>query len=190
MINEVIVIDDVISKSYQDLIEQTIVVNGDFPWYFCPNVSGDNSSLKHPAWSHKFFDFEIASSNVAITNLLSPLMHEACSNINFYPTQLLNGRVFSLMPSHHTTHNIWHVDLARPHLVCIYYVNDSTGPTIISADSAEIYQKQYINADVNLSIKKVIEPKKGRAVLFDGKFYHASTNPTDDRRVVINFNIV
>ena len=42
----------------------------------------------------------------------------------------------------------------------------------------------------HLSISKRIEPRKGRTVMFDGKFLHAGMHPRNaDYRIVINFNI-
>ena len=40
-------------------------------------------------------------------------------------------------------------------------------------------------------IIKTVEPKKGRFVVFDGKYYHAGRHPNDhDTRLVINFNFI
>ena len=39
MINDIIVVDDVISKSYQDLLVQTIIDNREFPWYFVSSIT-------------------------------------------------------------------------------------------------------------------------------------------------------
>jgi hypothetical protein len=194
MINDIIVVDDVISKSYQDLIVQTIIDNREFPWYFVSSITDsknfNNDKKDSPGWSHKFFDRELNGRTSSIAEMLLPIMHEACGKINFYPKQLLNGCVFSLLPKLNKDRNMWHVDMMHPHLVCLYYVNNATGPTVISSESSETYQKQCIDSDVNLNIAKMVEPKKGRAVLFDGRFYHAATNPDDGRRVIINFDIV
>jgi hypothetical protein len=197
MINDIIVIDDAISKSYQDLIEQSIVENLEFPWYFSPAITTTESFQNDPmkkkdttGWAHKFFDVESNGKTSFIADLLMPLMHEACGKIRFYPTKLLQGRIFSLTPALDKIQHIWHVDLLDPHLVCLYYVNDSTGPTIISAESVVTRKSRFISADTDLKIAKKVDPKKGRIVLFDGRLYHAPTNPEDGRRVIINFDIV
>ena len=197
MINNIIVVDDVISKSYQDLIIQTIIDNREFPWFFSPAVTGSkmfNSEelvKKDTAgWAHTFFNHEKSGITSSIAELLIPIIHEACGKIDFYPKQLMHGRVFALMPKLNKSRNVWHVDMMQPHLSCVYYVNDSTGPTIISSESADTHGKQFIDRDVDFPIAKAVEPKKGRAVLFDGRFYHASTNPDDDRRVIINFDVI
>jgi ectoine hydroxylase-related dioxygenase (phytanoyl-CoA dioxygenase family) len=197
MINDIIVVDDAISKSYQDLLVHTIIDNREFPWFFSPAITGSKmfndpalNKKDTPGWAHKFFDHELKGITSSIAELLIPIVHEACGKIDFYPKQLLHGRVFSLMPKLDQGRNVWHVDMMQPHLVCVYYVNDATGPTIISSESAEVHNRQFIDRDVDFPVAKTVEPKKGRAVLFDGRFYHTSTNPDDDRRVIIDFDVI
>ena len=56
----------------------------------------------------------------------------------------------------------------------IYYVNDSDGDTIFFND--------------NLKEIKRVNPKKGKAVLFDSNILHCGSNPINTlNRVVINF---
>ena len=71
-----------------------------------------------------------------------------------------------------------HVDMVNnlgetiPHLVCLYYVNDSDGDTI------------FYNKDG--SIRKKQSPKKGTIVFFDGSIKHSAGIPTINERIVIN----
>lgn len=78
-----------------------------------------------------------------------------------------------------------HVDWAEPHLVLLYYVNDSEGDTII-------YNEKFNGSKVeNVSIMNRISPKKGSAFLVSGEHYHSSTPPKGgDLRKVINFNLI
>ena len=62
-----------------------------------------------------------------------------------------------------------------PHLVCIYYANDCDGPTVFFDDEHNEVGR--------------VDPKKGRAVIFDGSQLHAGTNPvTSPFRYVLNIN--
>jgi hypothetical protein len=63
-----------------------------------------------------------------------------------------------------------HVDMPGPHWVMIYYVNDSDGDTLI-------LDKTYPDRE-NTSIVHAVNPKRGRAILFDGRHYHCGTCPT------------
>ena len=64
-----------------------------------------------------------------------------------------------------------------PHLVCLYYVDDSDGPTYFYDD--------------DLNLIKEISPQKGLAVIFDGDILHAGSNPImHPFRFAININFL
>ncbi len=76
-----------------------------------------------------------------------------------------------------------HVDLPTPHWALIYYVNDSDGDTLI-------LDKTYPDW-ANAAVLHAVAPKKGRAILFDGRHYHCGTAPArHDARIVINYDFV
>lgn len=199
MIDDIIVIDDCISKNWQDDIQAHILGNLDFPWYYCPSITrGDGPNVSHiddsDGWSHLFWNYELkgAPATSRLTNYFLPLLQECTGQIGFKPKDLLYGRVFQTFPDRKPRqgppYNILHVDSQIPHLVCLYYVNDSTGPTVVTDCKRPQFNTDTIK-DVfpQPKIIKEIEPKKGRVVLFNGDHYHASTNPTEGRRVIINF---
>ena len=67
----------------------------------------------------------------------------------------------------------------------IYYLNDSDGDTIIFNEKT---MDPFLNGE-ELSIKKRINNKKGRFVMFNQDYLHAGMLPINsDYRVVINFN--
>jgi hypothetical protein len=70
-----------------------------------------------------------------------------------------------------------HVDRKERHKVVIYYINDSDGATYI-------YEKD------RKTIKEIVEPKKGRMVIFDGDLPHGGGIPLMSNRSVINMNIL
>jgi len=72
-----------------------------------------------------------------------------------------------------------------PHLVVLYYVNDSDGDTIIYD---QIGQPNNIDKSA-LKIKQKISPKKGRCVLFNGKWLHNSSSPQNSPRCILNFDV-
>ena len=76
-----------------------------------------------------------------------------------------------------------HVDLPKPHMVMIYYVNDSDGDTLI-------FDKTFPDRE-NCTMVHSASPKKGRGILFDGRHYHTGTAPFHhDTRMVVNFNFL
>ena len=81
-------------------------------------------------------------------------------------------------------HGMPHVDfteIKEPIISAIYYVNDSTGDTVIF--------DQRFGQSGPLTIKTRVPPKKGRLVVFDGGLLHAGNTPkTNAPRININFN--
>jgi len=69
--------------------------------------------------------------------------------------------------------------------VLLCYINDSDGPTII-------YNEKYpVKDSKDLSIKEKINPKAGRAILFEGDRYHSSSFPIEhSKRMVLNINFI
>jgi hypothetical protein len=198
MINDIIILDDVVSKAYQDAIEAAVMAP-DLPWYYKPVLSKpvktetlqDNDS---PGWFHGFFSPEDGGPTSPLAPMLLPLMYEGISKAGYYPKDCINGRLFMMQPrfknSPEIKNLIWHIDKKIKHLVCLYYANDSSGPTIISD---KLYGKDKFDQfleNVDLPVLQTIEPKKGRMVIFNGYRYHSASNPENGRRVVINFNAI
>lgn len=80
-------------------------------------------------------------------------------------------------------HGMPHVDftgIKEPLVSAIYYVNDSTGDTVIF--------DQRFGHKGPLTIKARVTPKKGRLIVFDGSLLHAGNTPrTNAPRININF---
>lgn len=78
-----------------------------------------------------------------------------------------------------------HVDMTIPHLVLLYYVNDSDGDTVI------FNQKYSSQQDPTLTVNQTIAPKAGAAIVFDGLTYHSSSSPQyTGERIVLNINFI
>jgi hypothetical protein len=73
-----------------------------------------------------------------------------------------------------TQYNTPHVDNYSPHIVALYYVNDSDACTLFFDESFYVTNK--------------VESKRGRMVLFSGDHYHAGQPPTKKPRIVVNYN--
>jgi hypothetical protein len=78
-----------------------------------------------------------------------------------------------------------HVDMTTPHMVLLYYVNDSDGDTVI-------FDQAYNSEEIpELTINRTISPKAGAAILFDGLKYHSSSSPKNTKeRIVLNINFL
>lgn len=193
MTSDIFVFDNAVSKNYQNAIEARIQENN-FPWFYVPNVSrrteGEGQlTADSVGFAHAFYSKDKGSTSF-ITEFLTPLLYECCAKIDTQPETIYFARIFMTIAAGKPKRNLFHVDMPSPHLVCLYYVNDSSGPTVILDKTCREVHPDKINAQDNSSnIAQTVEPRKGRVVLFNGHYFHASTTPERGRRCIINFDV-
>lgn len=191
MINDIIVIDNIIPKSYQDLIEHKLLGETQSPWYIVNDVSYSDHKFKtnNPGFVNVFYEKgEVTSPTL---NLLLPLLHTCFDQANYkFNGTIITIRSFLQFPDGTpSTPNNPHVDSKFPHLVCLYYVNDADGDTVLYEQTSLTLPIEEA-ATATFVEKQRVTPKKGRVVIFDGKYYHSSSNPVNGRRCIINFDVV
>jgi len=198
-----IIIDDVIPKLYQDELEHFVM--SVLPWYYQPDITFSDellreldkkgiSSERRPGFGSMVFDpsKKFGTPN----NMLTPILYSAVSNTPYTLNEVLLIRGFMSMPvSADKVNKIDkpHIDGYHDHYVCIYYVNDSDGDTVIFNKTLNRAFDDPLTKEMNpndLPVLQTVTPKKGRCVIFNGKFYHASTQPTTGMRCIINFNFI
>lgn len=186
--------DGFLSIEDQDKIESQ-VLSGD--WKFVDDMSYNNSKFpsyglnqmfKHPV--HGVLSPAYESICVPIINKLIEGIEEEYG-ITIPLKDIVHSRAFLQLPLDEKfvkEHNGVHIDMPIPHYAVVYYCNDADGDTIIYEQTTENTHMGAI--DVKLVEHKRITPKKGRIVMFDGLRYHCSTQPRNNRRMIINFNLV
>jgi hypothetical protein len=199
MLGEVYILDDVISKGYQDLIERELM-NGNAPWHYQKDIALDvdnpeaNVTGRTPGLSHVFFDVDSGGIRSPMMHYLTlPLMFEAFAKIDYMPQGLIQSRSFMHFPIADKLRRQYdnvHVDYGTEHLVCLYYVNDTDGDTYIFDKTFHTVPPNSDFSKIDLTTIKRVTPKKGRCVLFDGHHYHSSSGPTEDVRCIVNFDVV
>lgn len=178
MINDIIVIDDVLPETYSNEIENTLY-SPSFPWFYADDITyGQNAGdlEKTYGFFHLFYSDNYKQSNFA--SFFEPIYHIALdkANIKLTNPHVLQARSFLQVPQlNPREYNNKHVDLLVPHVVVLYYVNDSDGDTHMFKGVETI---------------RTVTPKKNRVVIFDGSIYHSSGSPSKHKRCVINFNII
>lgn len=195
MIDKIYVVDDIIPGNYQELIKDALFDTFNHPWFLKQSLSesttgnGGEQFTQAPGFANVFYN-DNGVINQKIYNLFLPVIKVACGKINFNFNSLIYGRSFLQMPL--TTHQGItnpHVDIPVPHLVCLYYVNDSDGETLFFNRLDEPVgspRPDFTNAEV----ANKVEPKQGRMVLFNGSVYHSNTLPKDNIRCVVNCNVI
>ena len=131
----------------------------ELPWFFFKDCAYGNydhpmRKVMNPYFSHTFLQDEEIS--------------------NFFPRMPWNDIGEYPRPEYaNIPHNI-HVDQKFPHIVGLYYPNDSDGDTFFFDD------------DLNVIHREPVE--RGKMVVFDGKWHHSSSSPTKNVRLSLNIN--
>ena len=188
--------DDLLSAAEADELERAMA-SGGFPWFFQPNVNSVVRPEDRAAHPTVIYDESRYQESFGFSHLLFPtdspespwlrqpkLVFEAFLNRHrILPTRLIRLKANLLVRASDPRPFSPHVDLPAPHWVLIYYVNDSDGDTVI-------FDKRYPDRDDPVVLRSV-SPKKGRAILFDGRHYHSGTCPVrHDARIVLNYDFV
>ena len=188
--HNIIIIDDVVDKETQDLIEKTI---------FSPETQW---TLGRTVFSHSDPILNATAKSHAM-NFTKSLCrsHEGFSvnDLSFYTSPLETLNIKNLLTSRiqlklpvisESPYGLPHVDGIRPfpYKSAVYYVNDSDGDTVFFKETTNEVSPNKM--DVKFNIDQTISPKKGRLIVFDGNVYHSAGNPTNDVRCIINYNFV
>ena len=183
-------------KIIQDNMEEqlTYVIQtssaNNFPWYY----HTESTSSKFPYFAHTVisrYDYEKESNHINsdLFYFVEPILVDFCKRNKIKYTKLLRC-AFNLTTSFKSyEHTDPHVDFSFPHKVCIMYLNDTSGDTIIFEETYEANKDIILleNLKMPLTIGASIAPKKGLIVCFDGEHYHANKFCSEDnnRRIVV-----
>jgi hypothetical protein len=186
------VIDNFIPLSHQEEIK-TVLLASQFPWFYVGDVTdhtNTSSKNKSPALSSLLRNNSTTTNNYYTYFL--PLAHLGASLVDYKFNDVIKCRTFLQFPlSNVSPTDPLHIDSTIDHLVVLYYVVDSDGDTII-VDKKLGIDEQPAN-DLNFedfTILQKVTPKQGRAVIFDGRYYHTAEQPRENIRCVINFNVI
>lgn len=193
MIPDLIIDDNFLSPNAALHIEKEIIYGNKFT--FNPGEIVDGNFPETPAIvfgdmfeDHPFFTVGTNEDpkSSPILNLGLYLLDTFCKK---HKLEVLGtGRVKSnLTPISLSKKVGWpHVDDSNAHYVFLYYVNDSDGDTVIYENeyNGKVYKQE------DLIVMESITPKAGKAILFNGKFFHGITPPQKTNyRCVVNINL-
>jgi hypothetical protein len=210
--DEFIVLDDVISPQYQDMIEHWLL-SPSSSWNFASDIAlsdrivGELGLQSKPGFAKSFYSIKSGSSSDLYPMIL-PMVFETFHKANIKFDQVLFSRSFLTMPVPGCgpgDYDHIHVDTPDEHMVCLYYANDSDGGDTVFfdhtvADMLEkynitdrpIYDQQLLEIIDSQSDKKDfkvikrVTPKKGRAVIFNGLRYHSAARCQSGHRLIVN----
>lgn len=181
------------SLSHAREIENVLLTEGNFPWFYSPVTSLKKSDVNYRNYNNVKDTFQfshlIREQNTVISNfypLLYPLivLLEKQTSLNIKDNiirikcnLLLKDENF---PLNFTNQPHQDVITKDPNIrALLYYVNDSDGDTVIFKEN---------NIDTKtLNVNTKISPRQGKAVLFNSTYLHASTSPRiSERRSTVN----
>jgi hypothetical protein len=183
------IIDQAVPKSVQDAIEG-VALGNKINWFRYKGATYDEGSpaifpvtpdsLETQQFMHMIYEDKQTMSQLfpAILPVITAIPYTIKQMVRIK----MNLGVYA-QTDNPNTHGMPHVDLkVTDQLIsAIYYVNDSTGDTIIF--------DQRMGHSGPLTVKTRVAPKKGRLLVFDGGLLHAGNTPrTNAPRVNINFD--
>jgi|APGre2960657373_1045057.scaffolds.fasta_scaffold59723_1 hypothetical protein len=197
-INEdVIVVDDIIPLSFQEEIKH-LLLGSNFNWHYVTDVTNGSLKKQHnqnrPAFSHKFVDRN-KGAVCQYTSLVAPLSHFGADIAQKTLVGIYQSRSFLQVPLNPSLlseeADSLHLDLLIPHLVVLYYVVTSTGDTIIIDKKYDPSEGEIVDLkEKDFKTIARVTPKQGRALIFNGAYYHTAEQPTGlDSRCIINIDV-
>lgn len=194
--DDIFVLDGLIPKNYANMIEERVTENK-FPWYFnkhlvTDQIFTDEKDLNHVGHNH--FLYEDRKVVSPFFEFIHPLILTIADQ-KLFDYDVLERARFNLTQKNTSStreYHLPHIDSEYPHWIAIYYVNDSDGDTHIFEEKTSDFDhaldiETMLNMDFH--VKQKVTPKKGRVLVFDGRYYHTSSfckeNPY---RVVLNIN--
>jgi hypothetical protein len=183
------VFDDVIPKRYQDEIEHRLLYSG-YSWAYTPTiVDCITKEGKVFGFGGKLGNHTEGVVDTENFNFLLPLTYSISEKSGIEYESILASRTFLQVPTtYEKNHGPFHVDFKYPHMVFLYYVNDSDGDTLITNKKYDFSNQTFDELDESQIVERV-SPRKGRVVIFDGLYYHSGGIPKISPRCVINFDL-
>ena len=188
-----LIVDDIISLEKQEKIKETLLGDS-FPWFYHSDATYPSAiSANTPILGHHYrVDYK---TNSQFYSLVEDIGDKGAELYGFDYTDVSQARSFLQFPLNPNWRKTFvdklHCDYHLEHLVVLYYVLDSDGDTIIVNKQFE--EETGIDILLNYTDYEVlhrITPKQGRAVIFNGNYYHTAEQPTNGIRCIINFNLV
>ncbi len=198
--DDIFVIDDAFTEEQKNFVEQTMLC-GKFFWVFHDDVALNANETQM---------LGIVKKTPAISCYMKQsdppyLFKQLYEKIRFIPEtvfpkigkevkEILDARSFLMFPLHDKVRKEYdniHVDMIRSHWVCLYYVNDIDGDTVLFKQTqADMKNSIEVFKNTKFEVLERVTPKKGRVVLFNGTRYHSSTAPTEGIRCILNFDVI
>ena len=188
------VLEDFIPPLWQDIIEGYF--RFDAPWNPVYNVAfdpSDENALKHGerrgySCVLSYDEHPFPNPKDKAFHFIFPMVLVAFDAIGKNIKDILYSRAFKTPPDYEDA-DPFHTDHEHEHWVCLYYVHDVDGPTILCNEMWPDVKKGEITQTKFTEFMKS-HPKKGKAIVFDGRRYHSSTRSKTEDRIIVNTTVL
>lgn len=186
---DILIVDDFIPLSMQEQYKSQLL-KGNFPWYYTSDVTSAENEQFRPCVTHLIYDNGQKISPIEI----DILAHQGAAKFGWTFNTIVQAKTILQFPLNPallgTEEDNLHVDIDpfTPHLVVLYYVMDADGDTIITDVRANSKGPTSLKFEGQTVLHRVT-PKQGRAVLFNGSYFHTAEQPKNGMRCVINMNV-
>lgn len=211
--DDIIIIDDFMPEALLQIIDE-IVYSHEWPWFYLEDTTyrAKHNNRNQPTWDDGFSTLIYVHVNAGdpdnntdkefifkspFYNYFQPMFSHIDFVLGFPIDKLKRAKVNLNTTSISDEPFEPHIDVPRcdtwSGLLCL---NDSDGPTVIyknkcpdEIDEAMDALKYYREHSEEFEIIAEVQPKRGRFVLFDGRYFHSGTRPMKHKnRININFN--
>ena len=184
--NDFYIIDNCLEEDDIEKIDKFCNDPG-FPWFVGSDVSIENSpSIIDTDKTIRTIQFDQIARG---KSFFSEISQKILSTAGFKSVEFKRLKLNLLTHNSKFTeenYNCPHVDSTEEGIwSMVVYMNDSDGDTVFFKERYDGTIKEQATVD------KRITPEKGKAVIFKGDIFHASSNPiVNNKRIVLNVNFV
>ena len=182
------IIDNFLPEFLAREIENTLL-SSNFPWYYVNDISlptnddvaDKDTDYKSPYGLTHWYWYNDEGQNSPYYSLVNMIPKFALEHCGMDPVHsVFQCRSFLHLPKQrHEKHDGIHIDTKIPHTVLLYYANDcEEAPTYLFTD------------ETGEEVAMTIKPKRNRLAIFAGDIYHASSQPENSARAIVNFDVI
>jgi len=185
ILKDVIVLDGFIPDIVIDEFYKFCTDTNNTDWYYAQGFSGVRDVELHSMFKDYNGFFRLGwhpLSNIILSYVLkeanlpsAPTVHR----MRMCMTPKTNIKFDTISPMH--------IDLSGPHITIVYYANDNDGETVLF--DRQVNDFNQIDHLTPPPILKRVKSKRGRAVVFNGKYQHSGSLSSDADRFFLNINI-
>lgn len=181
---------------------QNELFSSQMPWYLSGTYTStqydnliDIDSSKSPDFSFAHLVYMDGNVMSELYGPLNKIILEGLEKIGEEPKELIRIKVNMCTCQPELYVNQPHVDNDDTHRAGLIYINTTNAPTFLYNETFNpkfgLTPEKYLNRILNnkVTIKQKVECEANKMIVFDGKYYHASSVQSDTyRRIVVNFN--